>query len=214
MHAKNKINGIEGANNMTKIVLNMTMTFDGFFSGPNGELDWMVQMPDQELLDHTVSYFNNIDSGFIGYPTAMGMIPYWLNVAKNPSTSKGERAIATAVNKLRPFILSNKEEKLEWDNVKLLVVKNDLELVEAVTKIKQQADKDLGVPGGIRTAQTFARLGLIDEFVIQVHPVAIGAGKRIFMDKTHLELISTKTYKCGVMRVCYRSGSVNESKNK
>ena len=59
------------------------------------------------------------------------------------------------------------------------------------------------MPGGIRTAQTFVRLGLIDEYVLMVHPVTIGNGKRIFMNRVSLELVSAKTYKSGVMRVCY-----------
>jgi dihydrofolate reductase len=123
---------------------------------------------------------------------------------QNPSASKGERAIAQAVNNKHSIILSNKEEKLEWDNSELLLVKSDKELVEAVTTLKQQPGKDLGVPGGIRIAQMFVRLGLIDEYVLLVHPVTIGNGKRVFTDKVNLELVSTKTYKSGVMRVCYR----------
>ena len=189
---------------MRKVFLYMTMTFDGFFAGPQGELDWMSQTPDQELNDDMVALFKGIDRGFIGYPTASGMIPYWLNVAKNPSASKAERAIAQAVNTLHPLIISRQEEKLEWENTELLVVKSDHDLVEAVKKIKQQPGKDLGVPGGIRTAQTFVRLGLIDEYVLMVHPVAIGNGKRIFTNRVSLELVSAKTYKSGVMRVCYR----------
>src|SRR5580700_2307344 len=94
-----------------KVFLYMTMTFDGFFSGPQGELDWMEQTPDQEMNDEIVALFGGFDSGFIGYPTASGMIPYWLDVAKNPAASKEERAIAQAVNTLHPFILSNREEK-------------------------------------------------------------------------------------------------------
>ena len=189
---------------MRKVFLYMTMTFDGFFSGPHGELDWMAQTPDQEMNDEIVALFEGFDSGFIGYPTASGIIPYWLEVAKNPSASKGERAIALAVNKLHPIIISNKEEKLEWDNSELLLVKSDKDLVEAVTKLKRQPGRDLGVPGGIRTAQTFVRLGLIDEYVLMVHPVAIANGKRVFTDRVNLELVSAKTYKSGVMRVCYR----------
>ena len=189
---------------MRKVFLYMTMTFDGFFAGPHGELDWMSQTPDQELNDDMVAFFQGIDRGFIGYPTASGMIPYWLNVAKNPSASKAERAIAQAVNTLHPLIISRQEEKLEWENTELLVVKSDHDLVEAVKKIKQQPGKDLGVPGGIRTAQTFVRLGLIDEYVLIVHPVAIGNGKRVFTNKVSLELVSAKTYKSGVMRICYR----------
>jgi len=189
---------------MRKIVLNMTMTFDGFFCGPNGELDWMSQTPDQELNNDIVAFFQGVDQGFIGYPTASGMIPYWLNVAQTPSASKEERAIAQAVNTLHPFILSRQEEKLAWENTELLVVKSDDDLVEAVEKIKQQRGRDLGVPGGIRTAQTFVRLGLIDEYVLMVHPVAIGKGQSVFTNRVNLELVSTKTYKSGVMRICYR----------
>ena len=190
-----------------KVVLNMTMTLDGFFCGPNGELDWMSQTPDQELNDDLVAFFQGVDQGFIGYPTASGMIPYWLQVAQNPSASKEERAIAQAVNSLHPFILSHREEKLEWENTELLVVKNDQELVGAVQKIKQQRGRDLGVPGGIRTAQTFVRLGLIDEYILMIHPVVIGNGKSVFTKRINLELVSVKTYKSGVMRVCYQSGS-------
>jgi dihydrofolate reductase len=189
---------------MRKVFLYMTMTFDGFFSGPHGELDWMSQTADQELNDDTVALFQGFDSGFIGYPTASGMIPYWSNVAKNPLASKGEREIALAVNQLHGIILSKKEETLEWENAELLLVKSDQDLVEAVKKIKQQPGKDLGVPGGIRTAQTFVRLGLLDEYVLMVHPVAIGNGQRVFTDRVNLELVSTKTYRSGVMRMCYR----------
>jgi dihydrofolate reductase len=135
------------------------------------------------------------------------MIPYWLHVANNPAASKAERAIAQAVNTLHPLILSHQEEQLEWENTELLVVKSDQDLVEAVKKMKQQPGKDLGVPGGIRTAQTFVRLGLIDEYVLMVHPVAIGNGQRVFTDRVNLELVSAKTYPSGVMRVCYRPSS-------
>src|SRR5215469_8591875 len=189
---------------MRKVFLSMTMTFDGFFAGPHGELDWMSQTPDQELNDDIVALFKGFDSGFIGYPTASGMIPYWLNVAQNPSASKGELAIAQAVNKLHPIIISNKEETLAWDNAELLLVKSDKDLVEAVTQFKRQPGKDLGVPGGIRTAQTFVRLGLIDEYVLMVHPVAIGKGQSVFTSRVNLELVSVKTYESGVMRVHYR----------
>lgn len=189
---------------MSKVVLNMTMTFDGFFAGPQGELDWMSQAPDQELTDDLVAFFHGIDRGFIGYPTASGMIPYWLNVAQNPSASSTERAIAQAVNTLHPLILSRKAEHLEWEHSELLVVKGDQDLVDAVNKLKQQPGRDLGVPGGIRTAQTFVRLGLIDEYVLMVHPVAIGNGQRVFTDRVNLELVNAKTYPSGVMRVCYR----------
>ena len=189
---------------MRKVLLYMAMTCDGFFSGPNGELDWMVQTPDQKLNDDIVALLKSADAGFIGYPTASVMIPYWANAAKNPSTSKDELAIAEAVNTMHSIVISNREEKLDWENSELLLVKNDNDLVEAVAKFKRQPGKNLGVPGGIRTAQTFVRLGLIDEYILMVHPVAIGNGKGVFTKRVNLELVSVKTYTSRVMRVCYR----------
>ena len=189
---------------MRKVFLYMTMTFDGFFSGPNGELDWMSQTPDQELVDDIVALLKSADTGFMGYPTASGMIPYWANAAKNPSASKDELAIADVVNTMHSIVISNREEKLEWENSELLLIKNDNDLVEAVAKFKRQPGKNLGVPGGIRTAQTCVRLGLIDEYIFMVHPVAISNGKGVFTHRVNLELVSAKTYTSGVMRVCYR----------
>jgi dihydrofolate reductase len=192
---------------MRKVFLYMTMTFDGFFSGPNGELDWIGQTPDQELNDDIVALLKSADAGFMGYPTASGMIPYWANAAKNPSASKGELAIADVVNTMHSIVISNREETLEWENSELLLIKNDNDLIEAVAKFKRQPGKNLGVPGGIRTAQMFVRLGLIDEYVLMVHPVAIGQGQRVFTDWVNLELVSAKTYTSGVMRICYRPSS-------
>ncbi len=60
------------------------------------------------------------------------------------------------------------------------------------------------MPGGVRTAQRFTRLGLIDEYVLHVHPIAIGAGKPLFTQKTELQLISAKTYNSGVTRLRYQ----------
>jgi dihydrofolate reductase len=189
---------------MAELVLSMTMSVDGFFSGPDGELDWMTQAPDPEFSRDNVAFFDRIDRGFIGYPTASGMLPFWLSVADNADAPADLRALAAALNKLRPFLVSDREEPVPWPNAELLVVKGDDELADAVRREKAKPGKDLGVPGGIRTAQTFVRLGLIDEYVLTVHPVALGRGRRVFTDRADLELIEAKTYPSGVIRSRYR----------
>src|ERR1700733_5885793 len=150
---------------MANLVLTMTMSLDGFFSGPAGELDWMAQAPDPEFSRDSVSFFDRFDRGFIGYPTASGMLPCWLNVASNPQASADARALAEAVNKLHPILVSDREEPVPWQNAELLIV---------------------------------------DEYVLTVHPVALGSGKRIFTGKTSLELIDARTYRSGVIRTRYR----------
>jgi dihydrofolate reductase len=189
---------------MANLVLTMTMSLDGFFSGPDGELDWMTQVPDPEFSRDNVAFFDRFDRGFIGYPTASGMLPYWQNVASNPQAAPDERALATALNRLHGILISDRQEPVPWPNAELLVVHDDEQLANAVLKEKAKPGKDLGVPGGIRTAQTFVRLGLVDEYVFTVHPVALGTGKRVFTGETRLELTGAKTYLSGVIRATYR----------
>lgn len=188
---------------MRKVILYMTTTLDGFIAGPGNELDWMLNTPDPGLNDDIVALLDASDAGFLGYPVAQGMIPYWESIAAGPSASAGGHNVAVAVNRLHRIIISSQPVSLPWDNSELIVARDDDDLVAAVTEFTQQPGRDLGVPGGVRTAQRFARLGLIDEYVLQVHPVAIGAGKPLFTQKTDLQLISTKAYDCGVIRLRY-----------
>lgn len=192
---------------MRKVILYMTTTVDGFIAGPSNELDWMLGTSDQGLNDDIVALLRASDAGFLGYPVAQGMIPYWESVAANPSASPAARDLAAAVNRLRRIIISNQPVDLPWDNSELVVARDDDDLIAAVTEIKRQPGGDLGVPGGVRTAQRFARLGLIDEYVLQVHPIAIGSGQPLFTQKTELQLIGAKAYDSGVMRLWYQAGS-------
>ncbi len=189
---------------MGKIVVFMTMSVDGFVAGPNNELDWMLPTRDQELHRDRIAALKCFNVGFIGYPTALGMIGYWANAAQNPATSQEEREIAEVVNKMHPIIVSTKDEKLDMANAELLVATDDQALIEAITYRKQHADEVFGLPGGVRTAQKFTQLGLVDEFMLEVHPVALGAGKPLFTRKVNLEVINTKTYRSGITRVCFR----------
>ena len=189
---------------MRKVYLFMAMSLDGFFSGTNGELDWLTTVPDKELNNDTIALLDRADAGFMGYPAASGMIPYWASVPNNPSTLKSEVELAQAINKIHSIVISNVEEKLEYKNAELFLVKDDRDLIEGVAKFKRQPGRDIGVPGGIRTAQKFTRLGLIDEYIIMVHPVAIGEGKRVFTTQTKLYLVGSKAYKSGVVQLIYR----------
>ena len=128
-------------------------------------------------------------------------------VAADPSASPAARDLAAAVNGLRRIIISNQPVDLPWDNSELVVARSDDDLIAAVTAIKRRPGRDLGVPGGVRTAQRFARLGLIDEYILRVHPVAIGSGQPLFTQKTELQLIGAKAYDSGVMRLRYQTRS-------
>ena len=112
--------------------------------------------------------------------------------------------IAKALDKLHVLVISNKREKLDMDNAELFVEKNDNELINIVKDIKQGHGGNIYLPGGVRTGQNFTRLGLIDEYRLMVHPIAIGKGKPLFTTKTWLNLVDSKAYKSGVVQMHYR----------
>lgn len=127
-----------------------------------------------------------------------------MNVASDPQTPADQRALAEALNNLRPFLISHREEPVPWSNAELLVVHTTSSWPTRCAR-RAKPGKGLGVPGGTRTAQTFVRLGLVDEYVLTVHPIALSNGKRVFTGKTGLELIDAKTYRSGVIRARYRA---------
>jgi dihydrofolate reductase len=181
----------------------MTMSCDGFFAGPNGELDWMTAVPDAELNADIVDLISSADSAFIGYPTAVGMIPFWRQVAANPEASDADRAVADAIGKVHAYVLTKEPVDATIEGADILVVRDDDELRETVRDIKNQPGRDIGVPGGVRSARTFARLGLFDEYVLMMHPVALGEGQRVFSTRANLIVANVKTYTNGVTRLTY-----------
>jgi dihydrofolate reductase len=189
---------------MRKLFLYMTMSMDGFIAGPDNELDWMIGRPDQELNDDIAALLTAADTRIIGYPAAEEMISFWEGVESGESASQVGLGLAKVINRIHTVVLSNADVELNFNDSELMVVKNDQNLVEAVTQLKQQFGKDIIVRGGVRTAQKFARLGLAEEFVLMVHPIALGSGKALFTTKIDLELVSSKMYASGVLRLRYQ----------
>ncbi len=191
-------------NAMRAVHLNMTMSLDGFIAGPHGELDWMTTAHDADLTADIVALMGGVDEAFMGYPTAAGMIRYWADVAQDPDASQASRDIAHAVSDTHTFAISRTPEQIDVPNAEVVVAPDDAALIAAVTAIKQRPGRDIGLPGGVRTARTFARLDLIDQYVLLIEPIAIGTGQRLFDQRTALDLVEVKAYECGIVRVIYQ----------
>jgi dihydrofolate reductase len=60
--------------------------------------------------------------------------------------------------------------------------------------------------GSPRLTQSLARLDLFDEYVINVNPILLGGGFRMFEDlpRTKLELVSATPFHSGVVGFHYR----------
>ena len=113
-------------------------------------------------------------------------------------------AFTKVLNDSQKYVASTTlEEPLSWSNSTLL--KGDA--TEAVARLKEQPGRDLVVLGSGELVQSLMRRNLIDEYVLLIHPLILGSGRRLFTDggaSAALRLVDTKTTTTGVVIVTYQ----------
>jgi dihydrofolate reductase len=76
-----------------------------------------------------------------------------------------------------------------------------------VADLKAQPGQDLHILGSGELVQSLMRRGRIDEFMLMIHPLVLGMGRRLFADgspATNLRLVDTKTATTGVVIATYQ----------
>ena len=185
---------------MRKVILSNMVTLDGFFEGPNKELDWHIV--DEEINEYANDLLSNVDALLFGRVTYQLMADYWPAAATNPSTSKSDLEIADKMNNLPKIVFSKTLQEVKWNNSRL--VKENI--AEEISKMKQQPGKDMVIFGSGSIVSTFMQHGLIDEYRIIVNPVVLGNGKPLFKGingKQNLKLLKTKVFDSGIVILFY-----------
>lgn len=189
---------------MRKIILSMSISLDGFVSGPNGELDWVVfdKELDNEVLPESTS---RADTVILGRSLYQGFSGYWPTAPEtNPNLSEGEIGFSHWVQNARKIVFSTTMEKVDWNNSRL--VKENFAAETA--KLKQQPGKDILTFGGVGTASSLIRWGLVDEYNLVINPVILGSGRPLFSgmeEQIKLKLIKSRPYKSGIVLLTYQS---------
>lgn len=77
---------------------------------------------------------------------------------------------------------------------------------DAVRSMKSQAVSDIGV-GGPTLAATAIKAGLVDEYHLFLHPIAVGGGTQAMPDhvRVRLELVDQRRFGGGVVYLHYRA---------
>lgn len=172
------------------------VTLDGYFEGPNKELDW--HLVDEDFFEFAIEQLNEIDTILFGRITYEMMESYWTT----PSAIANDPIIAGKMNNTFKIVFSKTLDKAEWNNTKL--IKENIS--EEISKLKQQPGKDLIIFGSSNLSISLIDHELIDEFRIIISPVYLGKGKSLFTgihDKLNLKLLKTKVFKSGNVLLYY-----------
>ena len=187
---------------MRKLKLQVQITIDGFISGQNGKMDWMCFPWTEDIINYVREITEPVDTIILGRKLAEGFIPHWENVIQDPTNPEYEGGIKyTSTPKI---VFTKTIEKSIWNNTNVA----NGELIEEITKLKNQSGKDIIAYGGGRFVTSLIIAGLIDEFHLFINPTAIGNGMTIFkgLNKNlNLKLKTAKQFDCGILLICYEN---------
>ncbi|MDQ2888218.1 MAG: dihydrofolate reductase family protein, partial [Chloroflexota bacterium] len=121
----------------------------------------------------------------------------WPNRSDNPFTE--------VLNNAQKYVASTTlAEPLPWRNSTLL--KGDV--AQAVAALREQPGKDIVILGSGVLIQSLMRHNLVDEYMLMIHPLVLGSGRRLFADDgtfAALHLVKTKTTSTGIIIATYQS---------
>ena len=169
---------------MRKIILQLAVSLDGYIEGPNGEFDWCFTDEDYGMS----AFFKRVDTTFMGRKT------YELALAMQDEIPPG-------FPKMKEYVFSNTISNVKAD---VTLISGDIKT--EVEKIKKEKGKDIWLFGGAELISTLMNLELVDEIILAIHPVVLGAGKPLFKEikeRTWLTLTDHKIYPNGLVFLTY-----------
>jgi dihydrofolate reductase len=179
------------------------VTVDGFFAGPNGEIDWFKAIQsDAEYHAYTHHQATSGNTLIFGHTTYEMMKSYWPTqaaIANDPGMAK-------VVNESPKIVFSRTlhsvAEGPNWKDIRLF---HEIRPAD-IRKLKEQSGEDFTILGSGTIVQQFANLGFIDEYCLVVVPVVLGVGKSMFngLKTTSLELLEARAFKNGLSLLRYR----------
>jgi dihydrofolate reductase len=131
----------------------------------------------------------------LGRRTYQDLFGYWPNQPDNPYTE--------TLNRTQKYVASTTlEEPLPWENSALL----GGDAPDAVAELKQETEHLTVIGSGELVGQLIPR-GLVDEFLLLIHPLVLGSGRRLFRQEAsvQLELVNSLTTGTGVLIATYRA---------
>jgi dihydrofolate reductase len=179
-----------------KVVVQQFVTLDGFAAGPNGELDFVTETgaaadpTSGPFVEDQLAFIESLGTILLGAVTYQMFAAYW------PEQTTETQRIADALNATPKVVFSSTLESAPWGSWEpARVVAGPA--AEEVRRLKSDSGKDMVVWGSLTLADSLMREGLVDEYRLQVCPVVLGRGKRLFEEglaTQWLTRLETNTY--------------------
>lgn len=182
---------------MQKLIVFNSVTLDGYFSGPNGDLSW-AHRQDPEWDNFVADNSKGGGALMFGRVTYEMMVSFW----PTREAAKAFPTVAEGMNKAHKVVFSRTLERVSWQNTKL--VKDGM--TGEVRKMKSEPGPGMTILGSGKIIAQLATEGLIDEYHLVINPVALGKGRTMFEGvkaPVNLKRVSTREFKNGNILAVY-----------
>jgi dihydrofolate reductase len=186
---------------MRKLFIQINASLDGYIEDPTREIDW--HFVDDEFEDFINATLRSIDAMVFGRVAYQRLAEYWPTAAFNPEASERHIEAARLMNELPKYVVSDHLDRAEWQNSQII----GGDVAAEINELKRQPGKDIALFAGAGVANSFARLGLIDEYRIILNPVLLGAGTPLFnggYGRANLDLREIRRFGSGALVLTYR----------
>ena len=179
---------------MRKLVSSFFISLDGVVEAPH---DWHFPYFDEEMGAVVGEAIAASDTFLLGRRTYEEWAAFW------PQQDPVENPMAAVMNGTPKVVASRTLESVDWQNSTLA----EGDLAAAVTALKAQPGKNIGMSGSATLVRSLLGHGLVDELRLLVHPLVLGSGAKLFDDSmasVPLELVASRTFATGVLDLTYR----------
>jgi dihydrofolate reductase len=193
-------NANERRTEMGKIIMSENVSLDGVVEDPAGDEGFRVGGWVGRITDRKEVAKVTLDEALGTEALLLGRRSYEWLAARWPSRS-GE--LADRLNALPKYVVSSTLDEPKWNNS--TVIKGGV--VNEVSKLKQELNGNIVVPGSFQLLRTLIEHDLVDELRLKIYPVVLGAGKRLFgetSDKKPMRLINARTLDDGIAFLTYQ----------
>jgi dihydrofolate reductase len=184
--------------NPARVILMLGISLDGFVAVPseNGLTPVMeggdgLPPEDPELTKTKLAWIWEAGAHLMGRNTYEEMASFW---------PKSTADYAAPMNEIPKVVFSKDLERADWPESR--IARGDL--AEELATLKGDFDKDLIAWGGASFAQSLARNGLVDEYRLTVHPVAVADGEPLFKNlaaPVRLRLVESQPFSSAALQV-------------